>query len=151
MSYKSENEIHYHWYHHVVMVETKSSRGLSRTTTKNFGLFNFSFRCFWNDSGGKFRFNAYNTLPRFFVTSDSRSRGIAESYKKLKSPFFPSLTHFHHCNSMSLFGSYTLCHSLSLSFSFPCDPPSHSFRESAPHQRGQTHHKYIRTYIYICI
>lgn len=104
-SYKSVNEIHYHWYHHVVLVETKSSRGLSRTTTKNFGLFNFSFRCFWNDSGGKFRFNAYNTLPRSSVTSDSHSRGIVESYKKLKSPFFPTLTHFHHCNSMSLFGS----------------------------------------------
>jgi len=70
------------------MAETKSGRGLSRTT-KNFGLFNFSFRCFRNDSGGKFRFNAYNTQPRFSVTSDSRSRGIAESYEKLKSPFFP--------------------------------------------------------------
>jgi len=88
MSYKSENEIHYHWHRRAVMAETKSGRGLSRTT-KNFGLFNFSFRCFRNDSGGKFRFNAYNTRPRFSVTSDSRSRGIAESYEKLKSPFFP--------------------------------------------------------------
>lgn len=88
MPYKSENEIHYRWHRRAVMAETKSSRGLSRTT-KNFGLFNFSFRWFRNDSGGKFRFNAYNTQPRFSVTSDSRSRGIAESYEKLKSPFFP--------------------------------------------------------------
>jgi len=77
---------------------------LSRTT-KNFGLFNFSFRCFRNDSGGKFRFNAYNTRPRFSVTSDSRSRGITESYEKLKSPFFPSLTQFL---SVSLFVFYTV-------------------------------------------
>lgn len=57
MPYKSENEIHYRWHYRAVMAETKSSRGLSRTT-KNFGLFNFSFRWFRNDSGGKFRFNA---------------------------------------------------------------------------------------------
>jgi len=89
------------------MAVTKSSRGLGRTT-KNFGLFNFSFRWFRNDSGGKFRFNAYNTQPRFSVTSDSRSRGIAESYEELKSPFFSSLAQSHHCLSMSLFVFYSL-------------------------------------------
>lgn len=122
MSYKSENEIYYHWHRQAVMAETKSSRGLSRTT-KNFGLFNFSFRCFRNDSGGKFRFNAYNTRPRFSVTSDSRSRGIAKSYEKLKSPFFPF---FHPVSPLSL-ASLCVFYTLSRLLSpFPFPPPAHS-------------------------